>query len=185
MIERIRGNRRLQLLLGLVVGICFGFLLQRAGVTRYERLLGQLLLQDWTVAKVLLTAVLTGMLGSHLLARFDIVSIKEKHGAWGATALGALVFGVGFGLLGYCPGTMAGAVGQGSLDALVGGVPGMLLGSWVYSVAFERLNRTVLRRGPFHSNKLQQLLGWDDWRTIFFVSTLILAFLLTLEALGW
>ncbi len=185
MIERIRNNRRLQLLLGLLVGICFGFLLQRAGITRYERLLGQLLLQDWTVAKVLLTAVLTGMLGTHLLARFGIVRIKEKQGAWGATAMGGLIFGVGFGLLGYCPGTMAGAVGQGSLDALVGGVPGMLLGSWAYTVSYDRLNRTVLQRGPFRHNKLQQLLGWDDWRTIFFVSTLILAFLLTLEAVGW
>jgi hypothetical protein len=185
MIERIRNNRRLQLLLGLLVGICFGFLLQRAGITRYERLLGQLLLQDWTVVKVLLTAVLTGMLGTHLLARFGIVRIKEKRGAWGATAVGGLVFGVGFGLLGYCPGTMAGAVGQGSLDALAGGVPGMLLGSWIYTVAFDRLNRTVLQRGAFQYNKLQHLLGWDDWRTIFFVSTLILAFLLTLEAVGW
>ncbi len=184
MIDRIRNNGRLQLLLGLAVGICFGFLLQRAGVTRYERLLGQLLFQDWTVGKVLLTAVLTGMIGSHLLARYGLVHIKEKHGAWGATALGALVFGVGFGLLGYCPGTMAGAVGQGSLDALAGGVPGMLLGSWAYAVSYDRLNQSVLHRGPLRFNKLQQLLGWDDWRTIFFVSTLILAFLLGLEALG-
>lgn len=184
MLERIRSNHRLQLLIGLLVGIAFGFLLQRAGVTRYERILEQLLLEDWTVVKVLLTAVLTGMLGAHLLARFGVVRIKEKSGSWGSVLFGGLVFGVGFGLLGYCPGTMAGAIGQGSLDALSGGLPGMLLGSWLFTVAHERLDKFVLHKGPLRHKNIQALLGWEDRSTVLLVSTLILAFLLGLEALG-
>jgi hypothetical protein len=48
-IKVLRANRKLQLAMGLIMGICFGFLLQKSGVTRYEVIMGQLLLSDWTV----------------------------------------------------------------------------------------------------------------------------------------
>ena len=67
MLEKVYSKRPLQLLLGLAIGFCFGFLLQKGGVTRYDVIMGQLLLQDWTVVKVILTAILTGMIGIYLL----------------------------------------------------------------------------------------------------------------------
>ena len=61
--EQIRSNRRAQLILGLVSGVVFGFLLQKGGVTQYGTIIGQLLLTDFTVVRVMLTAVLVGMIG--------------------------------------------------------------------------------------------------------------------------
>ena len=57
---------------------------------------------------------------------YGLVDIKP--GSWGSTGIGGIIFGVGLAILGYCPGTSAGAAGQGSLDALVGGVGGMIAG---------------------------------------------------------
>ena len=54
-------NRKLQLAIGLAAGFLFGFLLQKGGVTRYDVIIGQLLLQDFTVVKVMLSAVVTGI----------------------------------------------------------------------------------------------------------------------------
>ena len=121
MLEKWHQNRPLQLTLGLLIGIGFGFLLQRGGVTRYEVIMGQLLLRDWTVAKVILTAVATWMIGVYAMRSAGLVRLSIKPGSLKATVPGGLVFVIGFGLLGYCPGTMAGAAGQGSLDALLGG----------------------------------------------------------------
>jgi hypothetical protein len=112
-----------------LIGVAFGFLLQRGQVTRYEVIMAQLLLQEFTVLKIILTAVITGMAGVYLLKRAGLVEYNIKAGSAGASAFGSLVFGTGMALLGYCHGTNAGAVGQGSLDALLGGTPGIIAGS--------------------------------------------------------
>ena len=137
MLKHMHSNRTVQLILGFLMGVCFGFLLQKGGVTHYEVIMGQLTLKDWTVVKVMLSAVLTGMIGIYLLRIPGLVRLHKKSGSFGSTVFGGLIFGIGFALLGYCPGTMAGAVGLGSLDALLGGVVGMLLGTAIYSILYE------------------------------------------------
>lgn len=183
-IGEIRANRKLQLALGLIMGICFGFLLQKGGVTRYEVIMGQLLLTDWTVAKVMLSAVVSGMLGVYLLRIPGLVRLHKKSGSVGSTVIGGLIFGIGFALLGYCPGTLAGAAGQGSLDALLGGAVGMLLGTGVYSVLYPWLKPRILNIGDFGKLTLPELLNARIWPVIFAVCALILAFLLILELVG-
>ena len=74
-LEQVRTNRRLQLLLGLLSGIVFGFLLQKGGVTSYAVILGQLLLTDFTVVRVMLSAVLVGMLGVYAMKGIGIASL--------------------------------------------------------------------------------------------------------------
>ena len=117
-------TNRSQLVWGFVFGIVFGFLLQKGGVTKYDVILGQLLLEDYTVIKIMLSAVVTGMIGIHLMKSLGWVQLNPKSGSWGKNAIGGLIFGLGFALLGYCPGTIAGAIGNGYLDALVGGLAG-------------------------------------------------------------
>lgn len=62
MLKILHENTNLQLSIGLLTGILFGFLLQKGGVTRYDVIIGQLLLTDFTVVKIMLSAVVTGML---------------------------------------------------------------------------------------------------------------------------
>ena len=105
---------------GIVFGFAFGFLLQKGGVGTYHILVGQLLFQDWTVVKIMVTAIVVGMVGIFTLHHFAKVNLHIKPTKIGPNVLGGLLFGAGFALIGYCPGTVAAALGQGSWDALFG-----------------------------------------------------------------
>ena len=172
MLAALRSNQRFQLAAGLLIGVGFGFLLQRGGVTRYQVVIEQLLLQDFTVVKIMLTAVLTGMIGVHALRAAGVVTLSKKPGSVGSTVVGGLIFGVGFALLGYCPGTMIGAVGQGSLDALFG-MAGMLVGTGVYAAAFPALSRSILKMGDFGQLTLPELFKVGTWPVIAVVGACI------------
>jgi len=157
MFLRLHNKKTVQRGFGLLIGICFGFLLQKGGVTQYDVIIRQLLLEDFTVLKIMLTAMLTGMAGVYVLRTFGIVQLHLKPGSLGSTAVGGLIFGVGFGLLGYCPGTVVGAAAQGSLDALAGGIVGMLIGTSVFAAMYPRLNEKILQRGYFGDITLPEL----------------------------
>jgi uncharacterized protein len=153
------------LLYGLVTGIVFGFLLQRARVIRYDKQLGALRLKDMTIVKFMLSAVLVAMVGVYLLHDLGLVKLQIKNLSLGAVVSGGLVFGLGWALLGYCPGTSLGALGEGRLDALAG-IAGMLLGAALYAEAFPWLKSTVLTWGDFGKLTLPQLLGVNHWVVI-------------------
>jgi uncharacterized membrane protein YedE/YeeE len=179
MLAELRSNKRFQLAAGLGIDIGFGFLLQRGGVTRYEVVIGQLLLQDFTVVKIMLTAVLTGMIGVHALNSAGVATLSKKPGSVGSTVVGGLIFGVGFALLGYCPGTMIGAVGQGSLDALFG-MAGMLIGTAVYAAAYPALARSILKKGDFGQVTLPELFKVGTWPTVAMVGLCLVLVLLAM-----
>ncbi len=115
MFEHLHENTRLQLVIGFLIGCCFGgFLYIGGGVTEYNVILGQLLLTDFTVIKVMLTAVVVGgMIGIYAMKSKGIIELHPKPGSIGSTVIGGIIFGMGFAILGYCPGTVAGAVGHG------------------------------------------------------------------------
>lgn len=183
-IERLRKDPYKQLFIGLFIGIIFGFLLQKGGVTRYDVILGQLLLADFTVFKVMASAVITGMIGVHLLRSRGFVSLHPKAGSWGSSALGGLIFGTGFALLGYCPGTVAGAVGQGSIDALAGGVGGILLGAAIFAKLYPRLEETFLSRGDFGDATFPEILGVRSWAVVVPAVLILTGLLLWIEGMG-
>ncbi|MBN1550329.1 YeeE/YedE family protein [bacterium] len=177
MLEKIHSQKSLQLLLGLLIGIGFGFLLQKGGVTRYDVIIGQLLFKDWTVVRVMLTAVLTGTLGFHLLKTANLATFHLKPGSIGMSIIGGLIFGVGFAVLGYCPGTVAGAVGQGSLDALFGGITGILIGAGLLAAWYPKLSRSILEKGYFGEMTFPQLLHINTWVCVAAAGLLILGLL--------
>lgn len=129
-------------MLGLVFGVIFGFLLQKGGVAKYHILIGVLLLEDFTVIEVMLSAVIVGMLGIFAMHRVGMVELQIKPTRYGANIIGGLLFGVGFGLAGYCPGTSAAAFGQGNFDALAAMI-GLVAGSFVFAELSRWLSRTV------------------------------------------
>ena len=184
MLKTLHENKGTQLAIGFFLGICFGFLLQKGGVTRYDVIIGQLLLQDFTVLKVMLTAVVVGKIGVHFLQGIGMAQLHPKPGSMGSTLIGSLIFGAGFAILGYCPGTMVGAVGQGSLDALFGGIPGMLLGAGLFAALYPRLESRILNKGSFGELTLPQLLKVNHWWVIVIVAVMILVLLALLESSG-
>jgi len=171
-------------MLGLLLGIPFGFFLQKGGVTRFDVIIGQLLLTNFTVVKVMLSAVVTGMVGVHLLRSFRLATLHPKSGSLGSSVIGGLIFGVGFAFLGYCPGTIAGAVGQGSLDGLFGGMTGIIVGAGLFAHVYPKLQNSILKKGDFGELTLPQLFNVNPWIIILPVAVGIFALLLWIEKLG-
>jgi uncharacterized protein len=181
----IHRDRGLQVILGLLFGIVFGFLLQKGGVTSYNVIIAQLLLTDFTVMKVMLSAVIVGMIGLALLKHFGYVQLHPASGSIGSNVIGGLIFGLGFALLGYCPGTVAGAVGTGALDALVGGIVGILVGIAFFVEFYPNIKARFLMKGPFPAVTVQEFLKLNIWITIIIMEALMIGFLFLLEYLGY
>jgi len=165
----------MSLIYGLITGVLFGFLLQKARVVRYDKQVGALRLRDMTIVKFMLTSVLVGSVLIHLMLDQGLVDLSVKSLVLGHVILGGALFGVGWGLLGYCPGTAAGAVGEGRLDA-VWGILGMLVGAGLFAEAYPVLRTRVFTWVDFGDLTLPQLFGVGHWSVIlvFFLGALIL-----------
>ena len=163
------------LIYGLVTGIFFGFLLQKGRVLRYDKQLGALRLMDMTIVKFMLSTVLVGMVGVYILKDLGLVKLSVKPTNLGANIIGGLIFGAGWGLLGYCPGTSAGALGEGRWDSLWG-ILGMLVGAAVFAEVYPALKTSILTWGKLGKITLPQVLGVNHWVIvpIFVIGALIL-----------
>jgi uncharacterized membrane protein YedE/YeeE len=150
------------LIYGLVTGIFFGFFLQKGRVLRYDKQLGALRLMDMTIVKFMLSTVLVGMVGIYLLKDMGLIKLSVKSTNLGGNIIGGLVFGVGWGLLGYCPGTSAGALGEGRWDALWG-IIGMLVGAAIFAEVYPALKTNILTWGDLGKITLPQVLGLSHW----------------------
>ncbi len=179
-ISRIGGS----LPAGFLFGIGFGFLLQKGGATKYDVILGQLLLDDFTVMKIMLSAVLTGMIGVYSMKQLGWIRFHRKKGSLAKNIIGGFIFGVGFALLGYCPGTIAGAVGNGYLDAAIGGTAGIIMGTSLFAALYPWLDKKILGKGDLGDISLAQLLRINEWFTVIPVAALIILLLAYLESAG-
>ena len=151
------------LLMGAVTGLIFGFLLQRGGVTRYNVILGQFLLKDFTVLKVMGTAVVVGAVGIYSMramgAGFDM---HIKSATLLGNAVGGVLFGIGMAIFGYCPGTGVAALGDGSRHAIPG-VLGMLVGAATYAEVYPWVKTNVLSIGAFGDVTIDAAAGLSPW----------------------
>jgi uncharacterized membrane protein YedE/YeeE len=110
------------LVLAVLIGIGFGFFLERAGFGGARKLVAQFYLTDLSVFKVMFTAVVTAMLGVTLLSRVGFLDLSFVYLVptyWIAQAVGGLLFGIAFVIGGYCPGTSVVAAATGKVDGLV------------------------------------------------------------------
>jgi hypothetical protein len=90
-----------RLILGLATGVAFGFILQKAQVTRYDKIVAFYRLTDMTVLKVMFGGILAGMVGVYLLKDLGLVNLHVKSALLAANILGGAIFGVGMLLLGF------------------------------------------------------------------------------------
>jgi len=169
------------LILGLITGLCFGFFLQKGQALKYDKQLGVLRFKDFTILKVMLSAILIGMVGIYILADTGIGQLSLKPTVLAANVIGGLIFGLGWGMLGYCPGTAIGAIGEGRFDAFWGGVLGMLTGAGVFAEAFPFLKDNLLRWGDLGKLTLPIVLGVNHWIVIAIVWAVVIGILIGLE----
>jgi len=131
------------LIAAVVIGIAFGWTLERAGLGSAKKLAGQFYLTDLTVFKVMFSAILTAMLGAFWLGRLGVLDLSRVYvpGTWLAPQLlGGAIFGAGFAIAGLCPGTSCVAAATGRGDGLAA-FTGMFTGILVTGLAFAPLQR--------------------------------------------
>jgi uncharacterized membrane protein YedE/YeeE len=135
----------MSLVLAFVLGLGFGFALERAGFGSARKLAAQFYLYDMSVFKVMFTAIVTAMLGVTYLGwigwlDLSLVYLVPTH--LGPQILGGLVLGVGFVVGGYCPGTSLAALATGRFDAVLYAL-GIFAGTFVYAQVYPSIKDFV------------------------------------------
>jgi uncharacterized membrane protein YedE/YeeE len=165
------------LLIGFLIGCVFGAILFLGGASSYRRILGTLLLKDMWIIKLMMTAIGVGTLGIYLLDLGGLanMSIKPAY-VWGVL-IGGLIFGVGWAVSGYCPGTCVVGASEGKKDAIFT-VLGALTGAFVFSLSFPYLEASLIEPANFGKVTLESVLGINGiWIAIpFSLALLYLAF---------
>lgn len=146
------------LLTGFLIGCAFGAILYLGGASSYRNILGTLLLKDMAIIKLMMTAIGVGTLGIYLLDLGGLanMSIKPAY-VWGVLAGGA-IFGTGWAVSGYCPGTCIIGASEGKKDAVATAL-GALAGAFIYSVAFPTLDQLLLQNANFGKITFEHVLG--------------------------
>mgnify|MGYP001820030891 FL=1 len=136
-----------QILLGLFSGIAFGFVIQRVGASDPHRMTRAHLMLDGDIPRFMLAAVALSAVGLFGLQAVGVGRTMVLPTSLVATGLAAVIFGIGWGLSGYCPGTTWAAVGEGRLDAvfaLLGGLVGAglfaHLHEWLIPLLYDPTN---------------------------------------------
>lgn len=173
----------LAILTGLLMGVVFGFALEKSRVFEPGIIVGQMQLHNFIMLKVFLTAVATGALVLAVLNGFGFVKLQPKAALYAADLVGGVVLGAGIALAGACPGTTLAQIGVGYRDALFT-LLGGLFGAVSFSYAQPWLDKALIGTGP----KLifTDLLNIPYWQGAVGLSAIIVVLLVVMErARSW
>lgn len=146
------------LLFGLLIGVGMGALIQRAGASSPGMIARSLRLENLTIIKFMALTIAVGTVATYTLALFIPMHFDIKPLYLAGVLAGGLIFGVGFAVAGYCPGTCVVGAAEGRRDALfalLGGVVGAL----AYTLVYPAVKSTLLSRGDFGKVTLASSLG--------------------------
>lgn len=132
-----------------VIGLAFGWFLERGGLGKAPKLAAQFYLQDVTVFKVMFSALLTAMFGAFWLDKLGILNlslVELPETFLVPQAVGGLLFGAGFVMAGLCPGTSCVAAASGRIDGL-GVMAGILTGVVIFNKGYQRIEAFYLSTG--------------------------------------
>jgi len=164
------------LIIALVIGFFFGFILEQAGFSTTKKLVGLFYGYDFTVLRVFFAAGVTAMIGVLLLGHYDLLDLSLIYvnpTFLRSAIVGGLIMGAGFIVGGFCPGTSVCAAAIGKIDAMIF-VLGSVIGVFAFGESFPLIEKFYLAdaMGPVRIN---DVLG---------ISMPLFAFLLTAIALG-
>lgn len=152
----------------LLLGFLFGATLQYANLNKYNVISGMATLDNLAVAKAIALAIGVGAILLNIEIGLGFASYHVKPFILGGIMIGGVIFGVGMAILGYCPGTLAISLGEGSVDALIG-IVGGLLGGLIYTLVLPSIQSIL---GPnMGAISLNSITGGG---TVFYVITFVL-----------
>lgn len=168
------------IIIGVAMGIVFGFLLEKSRVFEPGIIVGQMQFRSFIMLKVFLTAVATGAVVLAVLNGLGIVKLHPKAALYAADVVGGLLLGVGIVLAGACPGTTLAQVGVGYRDAiftLLGGLSGAV----AYSYLQPSLAKTFLAAGD-GKVLISDLVGMPYWAGALVLAAVLTVLLFALES---
>jgi uncharacterized membrane protein YedE/YeeE len=171
----------LSYLLALVLGILFGFALNKGGLTKYANIVGVFRFTNLTVIKFMLTTLVVAMTGLYILQGLGLVRFPYVPTTYiVGNLVGGLIFGAGMSLTGYCPGTCVAGSGEGKLDYFFPGVLGLMAGSVLFGLTYEQIFPPIQRLANLGNRTLPQLWNIDPLLLVgvFVILVLFLFYLL-------
>jgi len=178
---------------GLVVGIIFGFVLQRGRFCMNSAFRDIILMKEYTLLKAVALAIVVQMIGFHLMATMGYIQLNPKTFYWGAMIVGGFIFGVGMVLAAGCASGTTYRVGEGMMGSfvallglMIGGVitsGGALMELKSYLQPTEGVLKAVTADNPGlyvkNSNlTLANVFGLDPWIFVIIISIIIVAVLI-------
>ncbi len=147
----------INLIIGFIIGIGFGFALEQAGFSSSRKLAGMFYGYDTTVLKVFFTAAIVALVGSQILSFFGLLNLNLVYVNpyyVGATVVGGVVMGAGFIMGGFCPGTGISALSIGKIDALFFLFGGMA-GAFLFAESYPLIQKLAMGsyKGPVKLNE--------------------------------
>jgi hypothetical protein len=169
-------SEEFSLVIALLIGIAFGFILEQAGFSSTKKLVGLFYGYDFTVLRVFFTAGVTAMAGVLLLGHYglldlDVIYVNPTFVK--SALIGGAIMGAGFIIGGFCPGTSVCAVAIGKLDALAF-VGGSFIGVFAFAESFPWLE-SIYEANNLGQIRISAYLGLSD---------ITFGFLLALMAIG-
>jgi len=131
-------GENVSLIVAFLIGIGFGFFLERAGFGSARKLTAQFYFTDLAVFKVMFSAIITAMIGLFYLGWMGVLDLSLVYLTptfMLPQVVGGLLLGVGFVVGGYCPGTACVGLATGKIDALVN-LLGIFAGILVFGELF-------------------------------------------------
>lgn len=142
---------------GLLVGIVMGALIQRVGASNPRMILASLRLRDLTIIKFMATTIAVGAVLVYLLNLWMPMHLDIKPTYVVGVGVGGLIFGAGFALAGYCPGTCVVGVAEGRRDALVA-LLGGIFGALAFTLVYTTIEGALIKPLSFGKITLADLL---------------------------
>ncbi len=170
---------------GFIVGLIFGIVIQKARMCKYDVVSGLFRLQDFTIFRVGTPLLIAATVLIYFFKDMGVVELHVPATKIVPQIIGGLIFGAAIAILGYCPGTAAGALGEGTLDAIPG-IMGMITGAVIYAEFFhDAWQDTFLKIGYLGRITLPDVFGVNHWFVIIPFVLMLIMFLTATTMVDW
>jgi uncharacterized protein len=171
--------------IALVLGVFFGFALNKAGLTKYHKIVNQFRLTDMAVLKFMMTALVVTMLGVYPLRELGLITFPTVPATYiVGNLVGGLIFGVGMAVAGFCPGTAVAGAGEGKLDYIVPGLLGFLTGAVIYGLTYQAVFPQISAIANYGNVVIPDLWHINPYLAVFVFALMALVLFYLIDRMG-
>lgn len=171
--------------IALILGVFFGFALNKAGLTKYHKIVNQFRLTDMAVLKFMMTALVVTMLGVYPLRAMGIITFPTVPATYiVGNLVGGLIFGVGMAVAGFCPGTAVAGAGEGKLDYLIPGLLGFLTGGVIYGLTYDKVFPKISAIANYGNVVIPDLWHINPYLAVFVFALMALVLFYLIDRMG-